>query len=335
MTARSARVVAVTGAAIGAVLFAYAVQRAGVHDILDGLRRVGWGIAVILALAAARFLVRAGCWRLCMPASARLSLRQAWTAFLAGDAIGNITPLGLLASEPTKVVLTRHHLATRESVASLALENLIYAASVVAMIGIGVAVLVADVPLPTVWRWLGLAALVVLLAATFVALRLMRGTWHDSRGERPRWRERLAAVRVAVLSFSADYRARVWRAFALDLVFHALAVVEIYLTLQWLVPERPVTLEQAVVFEALNRVITVVFKFVPLRIGVDEALSGALAPMLAVDPSVGVALAVVRKIRNLFWSGAGLLIVATHGVSAPVPGAPATDHHGTATAHRP
>mgnify|MGYP003352949658 CR=1 FL=1 len=33
-------------------------------------------------------------------------------------------------------------------------------------------------------------------------------------------------------------------------------------------------------FEALNRVVTVAFKFVPFRVGVDEALSGALAPVL-------------------------------------------------------
>ena len=59
-------------------------------------------------------------------------------------------------------------------------------------------------------------------------------------------------------------------------------------------------------FEALNRVITVVFKFVPFRVGVDEASSGALAPLLGMNPVVGVSLAVVRKVRNLFWAGIGM-----------------------------
>jgi len=72
------------------------------------------------------------------------------------------------------------------------------------------------------------------------------------------------------------------------------------------------TLAQAVVFEALNRVVTVAFKFVPFRVGVDEALTGAAAPMLAVNPAAAVALAVVRKVRNLFWSLVGLLIIAAH-----------------------
>ena len=227
-----------------------------------------------------------------------------------------MTPLGLLASEPTKVFLTRHHLAPRESVSSLALENLVYAASVIAMVGIGVAVLLSTVSLPLTWFWLAVGILAALGVTAIVALRLLRGTWDDERGRRPRWRERLAGVRVAVLGFSADYQRRLWRVFALDLLFHALAVIEVFVTLQWLLGDRSVTLAEAIVFESLNRVVTVAFKFVPFRIGVDEALSGALAAVLAIDPAAGVALAVVRKIRNLFWSGVGLMVIAAHPARA-------------------
>jgi len=296
----------------GCLLFAYVVRRTGVSEIFEGIQRVGWGLLIVLALAGMRFAIRAACWRLCMPVSTPLTFGHALSAFLAGDAVGSVTPLGLLASEPTKVLLTRHHLATGESVASLAIENLIYTASVVAMVAIGLAVVLATVPLTAPWRLEIGAALAGLVAAGGVALWLLRGTWDDSRGARPRWRERLAAVRLAVVGFSALHPTRLWRAFALDLLFHALAVLEIYLTLQWLLGELSPTLAQAVVFEALNRVITVAFKFVPFRIGVDEALSGALAPMLALNPAAGVSLAVVRKVRSLFWAGIGLGIVAAH-----------------------
>ena len=312
MTHRSSRVLTLAGGLVGAVLFAYAVERAGTGEIVDGVRRVGWGLLAILALAGARFVVRAECWRLCMPPSTRLTRTQAFAAFLAGDAVGSVTPLGLLASEPTKIFLTRHHLATRESVSSLALENLVYAASVIAMVGVGVAVLLATVALPPPLLWTSVSILAALGIVAVVGLRLLRGTWDEERGARPRWRERVASVRVAVLGFSADSPGRLWRIFALDLVFHALAVLEVYVTLQWLVGGRAVTLAEAIVFESLDRLVIVLFKFVPFRIGVDEALSGALASVLAFDPAAGVALAVVRKIRNLFWSGVGLAIVAAH-----------------------
>src|SRR5204862_4508884 len=56
---RRQHIVATVAALGGAALFAYAVRRAGVADILDSIRRIGWGLIVILALAGLRFLIRA------------------------------------------------------------------------------------------------------------------------------------------------------------------------------------------------------------------------------------------------------------------------------------
>jgi hypothetical protein len=180
------------------------------------------------------------------------------------------------------------------------------------MVAVGILVLIATVPLPAPIRVALLAALALSAVAVVVGYRVLRGTWDPGRGARPQWRERLASVRTSVMGFSAGHPGRLWRVFGLDLVFHALAVLEVYATLGWLLGDRSPTVAQAIVFEALNRVVTVLFKFVPFRIGIDEVLSGALAPVLAVNPVAGVALAVVRKIRNLFWAGAGLIVVAAH-----------------------
>ncbi len=306
----------------GAALFAWVVWRTGPADILDGIQRVGWGLLVILALAGLRLALRAAAWRLCMAPGARLTYGRAFSAFLAGDTAGTITPFGILASEPTKVFLTRHHLATRDSIASLAVENLLYALSVVAMVAVGFVVLLVTVPLSQEWRWSLVAALAALASGAGVAWRLMRGTWDERRGARAPWRERAAAARQAVAGFAAEHPGRLWQAFALDAAFHVLAVIEVFLTLRWLLGDPPSpgfgaaglrpTLGQAVVFESVNRIIIVAFKFVPFRIGVDEALTGALAPILSLNPTAGVSLAVVRKVRSLFWAGVGLVVIAAH-----------------------
>ena len=314
----------------GLVLFGYAVRRAGVAEIVDGVRMVGWGLFPILGLAGARFLLRACAWRLCMPPDSRLSIAQAFGAFVAGDAIGNLTPLGMFASEPTKVFLTRHRLATRESVASLATDNLLYAASIAAMVGLGVVVALLTTPLSVAWRDGALAGLAAGVIGAAITLRLLQGTWREESGTRPAWRETLAGLRRSVLAFSTDQPVRLAQIFLLDLSFHVLAVLEIFLTLRWLLGDRSPTLSQAIVFEALNRVVTVVFKFVPFRVGIDEALSGGIAPIIAVEPVAGVTLAVVRKVRNLVWTGVGLALIAAH----PAHAEPATDRRGSAPAHR-
>jgi len=301
----------------GLLLFAYAVRSVGYSPISDGITRVGWGLVPILALGGVRFALRTEAWRLCMRPAARLPFASALAAFLAGDAVGSVTPFGLAASEPTKAFLARHRLATADAVSSLATDNLVYAASALAMVGVGVAVLLATVPLPLQWREWGAAALILLAAAALAGLRLLRGTWSPEQGARPAWRERLAAVRQSVLRFSAANPGRLWQAFALGMAFHVLAVIEVFLTLGWIQPESAPTFSQSVVFEALNRVQMLAFKFVPFRVGVDEALSGALAPALAVPAAVGVTLAIVRKVRNLFWVAVGLVLMA--GRTGPRP----------------
>jgi len=293
----------------GLGLFAYAVRSVGLPPISDGIRRVGWGLLPILALGGVRFALRTEAWRQCMRPAARLPFAPALAAFLAGDAIGSVTPFGLAASEPTKAFLSRHRLATSDAVSSLATDNLVYAASALTMVAAGVGVLLATVPLPFQWQEWGVASLVVLAAAAVAGLRLLRGTWSPDQGARPAWRERLAGVRQSVVGFSAANPGRLWRAFGLGMTFHALAVVEVFFTLGWIHPGDAPTLSQSVVFEALNRVQMLAFKFVPFRVGVDEALTGALAPALALPAAVGVTLAIVRKVRNLFWAGVGFLVL--------------------------
>jgi hypothetical protein len=299
--------------ALGLALFVYAVRLAGVAEIVDGIRRVGWGLALIIGLAGMRFLVRAQCWRLCLPGAAQLTFRHALVAFLAGDAVGSVTPLGLLASEPTKVFLTRHHLATGESVASLTLENLLYSASVIAMIAFGAGLLLVTSPLPAPLRRGLVAGLLVAGAAVCLVPVLLRFRAVGAGLRRlPARLASLGAIAGEVRRFSLAQPGRLVQVFLLDLVYHALAVLEVFVTLEWLMGARSPTLVMAVVFETLNRIITVVFKFVPFRVGVDEAFTGALAPLVAVDPASGVALAVVRKVRSLFWAGVGLVAIVLH-----------------------
>jgi hypothetical protein len=317
-------VVSIAAALVGITLFIYAIDRVGWSNALGGIRRVGWGLLPILALAGLRFCLRAAAWRLCMPPHARLSFAQAFTAFLSGDAVGNVTPLGLLASEPTKVFLIRHRLATREAASSLAVDFVVYSISAVTMIGVGLAVALATVPLTLGWREAIAIALAVIGIGIVVMLRVAGGTWNPQRGQRPPWRARLAALRESVLSFSAGHPAKLWRVFALDLTFQAVAVLEVFVTLRWLLPEPP-ALAQAVMFSALDRAIIIAFKFVPFRLGIDEASSGGMAALLGWGAATGVALALIKKVRSVAWVGVGLLLIAAH----PSRGAPAMDPPGT------
>ena len=328
MTPRRRLLVPVAAALVGALLFTFAIRNVGWDNVVSGVQRVGWGFIPILILSGLRFVLRAAAWRLCIPPHARFSLGQAFAAYLSSDSVGNVTPLGLLASEPTKLFLIRHRLATREAVSSLAVDFVVYSTSAVTMIAVGLVVLLASVPLSLGVREIAVAALAAIVVGAFVAIRMIGGTWKPERGERPPWRARLASFRESVLASSAGNPARLWPVFGLDLVFQVLAVTEVYLILGWVLTAPP-TLPEAIIFSALDRAIIIAFKFVPFRLGIDEILSGGMATMLGWPTATGVVLALIKKVRSVFWVGVGLALIAAH----PSPGGPVTDRRGSGSAH--
>ena len=320
----------IAGALLGSILFIYAIRNVGWANVVSGVRSVGWWMLAILALSGLRFVLRAAAWRLCMPSHAGFTLGQAFTAFLSGDAVGNVTPFGLFASEPTKVFLVRHRLATREAAASLAVDFVIYSTSAVTMIAVGLVLLLASVPLSLGLREIAIVTLAVLGVSVFFLLRMMGGTTKAERAELPGWRGRLASFRESVTAFSAGQPMRFWQIFGLDLLFQAVAVVEVYLTLSLVLPSPELlTPVKAIMFAALDRLIIVVFKWVPLRTGVDEFFSGGMASLLGWTTYPGVVLALIKKVRSIFWVGVGLLLIAAH----PSQAAPESDPPGTGRVH--
>ena len=95
-----------------------------------------------------------------------------------------------------------------------------------------------------------------------------------------------------------------------------LGVAETYLTVAMLLPaDTAPTLLGAFLLESINRFIQVAFKFVPMRLGVDEAGTGLLTQVLYGASALGVTLAVVRKARMLVWTGIGVAFLGLRGIS--------------------
>ena len=85
-------------------------------------------------------------------------------------------------------------------------------------------------------------------------------------------------------------------------------MIEIYVSLHF-ISVQPPTRFTAFILESVNRVITMAFKFVPLRMGIDEAGTGKVSQVLQYSEAVGVTLAIVRKGRDLFWAGVGMALL--------------------------
>ena len=325
----------IAAAVFGAALFALTIGRTDPQNIASGLHSVGWGFLAIIAISGFRLLVRAWAWTLCSEGEPRLRIRDTFPAFLSGDALGNLTPLGLVASEATKAVYVRHRVPLMTAVSGLTVENLIYTLSVAVVITGGTLALLLDYQLSGNLQASFLVAIGAMLAlmigsAWIVAgqVKIMSGLvdWLHRRSLAPQAiagrLEKLRTLEDIVYGFHRRHPARLALVVALEALYHAAGVFEVYVTLAWIA--SPPTILQAFILETANRLTNVLFKFVPMRLGVDEAGSGLLITVLKYPSAAGVTLALVRKVRMLVWTAVGVFFLARRGLSArvDVPGEP-------------
>jgi hypothetical protein len=310
-----ARFLNILFAAIGLALLVFTVQRVGGWgSVVDGIGTIGWWFAAVVALGALRMVCRTRAWMVCAN-DPQLRFRDAFGAWIVSDAMGNLTPLGVLASEPTKILMIRSKIPTVTSIASVTIENAFYTASVLIVLLSGTWLFLqrADVPA-------GLEQISELIIAG-VALIAMAGIW--AVRSRPAVISRLAPF-VARLTGKTDapaeairevesriYAVPQWPALRLahvalwEIAFHVFAVAEVFLVLRLLVPD--ITLGEAFLLESAGRFVTVAFKFVPYRLGIDEVGSGAVATALGLPPAVGVTLALTRRLRIIVLNAIALV----------------------------
>lgn len=308
-------------AVIGAALLVVTVRQVGWTEIQRGVGAVGAWFAVVVLLGGLRFVARARSWMLCAEriGAPGLTTGPAFGAVLAGDAVGNLTPLGLLASEPTKVLLVRPTLATAPALTSVALDNGFHTVAVLVMIATGAWLLVRRVALDPTLRLAAEAVLAAVVVATLVGLWLARrqpailsrlAQWAARfSGRAARTPEALHDIEAQFYGVLAWPPRALWAAAGWQTAFHAAAVLEVWVILRAL-SGGATSLADAFVLESAGRLVMVLFKVIPFRIGVDEVGAAVVAAALGIPASHGVALALVRKLRILAWNAVGLVVLA-------------------------
>lgn len=326
---RSARITGAISVAAGIAVLAAVLWKLGIGATWAAVRNVGWLFPVIVALGGLRFLVRAGAWVICLEPPNRLGLTDAFTAVLAGDALGNATPLGPLVGEPAKAAFARQHVAAQPALTALAVENIFYTLSTAAMIAAGTIALLFAFEVPREIREVSRAAIAgitLMIAASLLVLwrrpaLLSRwlplvpgkhGIGKDSR---------LRALEQDIYSFAARRPGALVPVVVLETGFHLLAVIETHLTL-WSILGAPPALLTSFIIETASRLVLVVFRFVPLQLGVAEIGLAAFTPLVGIPAVVGVAYALVRRARVVVWALAGAVLLVRSGISPARPDAP-------------
>jgi hypothetical protein len=324
---------------VGFALFAQSLRMLGLERAVDGFRRVGWGFGAILLVSGAREAARTLAWIRTVEGPARLPFARAFRARLAGEALNTLLPMGMLVGEPVKASHVAPHLPFAAAFSALVVEFAFYCISLALLVTSGMTAFIVAAhvsPSPRV-----IASVATSIVALAVLLPYFSRAGRGGPGGAETAGDASGRVATAIASlvrgvrrpfavvrrFATEHPEHVRAIVALELAYQMLAVAEVYLTLFLISPLRP-TLATSLVLETVSRTITMLFKMLPMRVGVDEAGSSLFAGHLDLGATTGLTLALVRKLRLLFWSAVGLAFLLprrSHVSTAPALSWPVID----------
>lgn len=294
----------------------------GDTDLADVWARVsGVGIAGIAAIVGVYFLAFLGdsvSWSLILT-SVPTSLtwfRRTFMVRLAGEAFNNVLPAAGFGGEPVKAVILkrRYGVSYREATASIVMARTINMIALIGFLFIGFLFMAQSHALGPALKSTATAGLALLSIGTILMFAIQRfrvSSWVTRKFTGARWAERPAGIFVTIEDmddrFVTFYTAHRWRlTLAIILAFAnwVLGVAEIYLTFLFLGHE--ISWADAWMIEALAQMVRSAVFFIPLALGAQEGAFLLISTAITGVPTLGIACAAVRRIRELLWIVLGL-----------------------------
>ena len=284
------------------------------------------GIAAVCAIFAIGIFADVGAWKLMFAVEAResLTLARLWLVQMVGEAMSVLMPFGSLGGEPIKALLLKkqYNVSYPQSAASLTLIQTVNTLAEVPLVLVGLALAVHSGILPPLARTLMIAAcacLTVFIGLVLGALHLRLLVVLQRRLERSRFGAKLAGLLVAVgeveqhlFEFVRRTPAQFFGSLALAFFNWFCGVVEMYVILRFL--GQPVTLWDGWLIETTVVLTRNASFFVPAHMGTQDSVITVVTEAVVGSAEVGLAVAVIRRARELIWSAVGLVIGGWFGL---------------------
>jgi uncharacterized membrane protein YuzA (DUF378 family) len=306
-------------ALLGLSLLGYLVFRTGPEAVWKQLQAVGWGFALVILLGGLSQLVKTWAWRQTFTCDiGGLSWSRSFGTQLVSDAVGQLGVAGKLVGEGLRVSLVGSAVPLASGISASAIDGglHIFTASFVAVLGITATLLMA--PVSGTWRvhamLLGLALLAVAILAAVAVARGWRLMGNSARaiarlpqlhnwvsGKQPI----IDSAEHNLLTFYREAPAAFWASLILNLLWHGMAVLEVFLILRFM--GTRIAVVGAFVVEGLTKVINLVGAFNPGNLGTYEGGNILIAKIFGVTGTAGLTLALCRRARGIFWAGVGAI----------------------------
>lgn len=320
---------------LGFALLALVLWSTDLGEVGARLKQLGLlGALAVLGVYATAFLLDTAVWMSTIVTRA-VGLRwllRLWEIRVVGEAVNSATPLGSIGGEPVKALLLRKHcgIGLREGLSSLVLAKTSILIGLVLFLATGFALMLASDRLPTAMKLvagLGLAgfasAILGLVLVQWFRVATTAGEWlrRGRYGARlKRWLDAVVDMDHQFAAFYTRHRDRFAPAVLFSIANWFLGAVELMVVMEFL--GHPIPFTDAIVVEALAQLVRAGTFFIPMSLGAQDGAFMLALGAITGAPAIGLAVALVRRGRELLWIALGLLLYWSFSGRAAHPDAP-------------
>lgn len=323
----TSNLVRIAGLLVGLAIFAFTIQKFG------GLSAVG------LKLYEAKFcfafvVLNSFLWmisytvawqRLLSGLKNKIRFLSLLKIKLSGEGINFMTPLGFMGGDPVRVLLLKKHIEPEGRLRSVVVDRVMtsLAAQVFCLFG-ALLLFTQDVSFPL---WLHIIFLCVYVFLTFIFFSLLISLlsghgfgfltgiihWLPLHRFFPKVEQTLEDLKESLEYYKRRSRKGLYFSFACHLMGRVLGAVELYIIFYFF--EGHADFVFSIILASITSFFAISFGFIPGALGVIETVYASFFKLYGFDPSVGLSMQLIRRLRVLFWIGVGLLVLDHREIS--------------------
>lgn len=301
--------------AIAAVLlFTWVMAHISLSMMVEQLKAMRIALPIVLALSAARLYLQSLNWSASLKGQdVSVDATKLAAVRLASQAMGYLTVLGPIISEPMKIKLLGT--PAERTITGTFLDDGVYwfTSILIAISGL------LSLPFLAVHggSYHSIPAILVLALAILIITRRNSILSHVVRALRkgaPSWLIRAEKAEASIRTFRVEHPALVTRMFWVDIACQLLIASEVLVVL-WAL-HLPIHLLAALAIEGMTRSLKMVSGWIPARLGSDEGGAISAFAIAGFSPLLGLALALTRRVRDLLSALIGIIWLAWNSRAA-------------------
>lgn len=306
-------------ALLGLGLLSYLVFRTGPGIVWKQLQAVGWGFALVILFGGLSQLAKTCAWRQAFTCDiSGLSWSRSFVAQLISDGIGQFGVAGKVVGEGARISLLGRAVPLSNALSAGAIDGGLHTFSALVVTVLGISAILMIGPVSVRWRVYAALLITALVLVVILAAVALRNRWQlvgnatRAIGRLPRLHAWVSDKQPIVdsaegnlLSFRDEAPAAFRATLIFNLLWHMLAVLEVYIILRFL--GAGFSVGSAFIVESLTKVINLVGALNPGNFGTYEGGSMLIAKMFGVTSTTGLTLALCRRARTVFWAGVGAM----------------------------